>query len=98
VRWAEFTGADGLGVKFTCSVPMFMQALHYEAEDMEFARQRRGQQRMYNPPDWRSEICLNLDVRQLGLGGASCGPRPMDKYLVKAQKEEWTLNLEPCVR
>jgi beta-galactosidase len=98
VRWVEFTGADGKGVKFTCSVPMFMQALHYEAEDMEFARQRRGQQRMYNPPDRRNEVCLNLDIRQLGLGGASCGPRPMDKYLVKAQKEEWTLKLEPCVR
>jgi hypothetical protein len=98
VRWAEFIGADGRGVRFSCSVPMFMQALHYEVEDLEFARHRRGQQRVCNPPEWRDEVCLNLDIRQMGLGGASCGPRPMDKYLVKAQKEEWTLRLEPCVR
>ena len=33
---------------------------------------------------------LNLDCRQLGLGGASCGPKPMQKYIFPVQKETWT--------
>ena len=95
VRWAAFVGSDGKGVKFSASVPMFIQALHYGMEDLEFARHRRGQQRVYDPPERRDEVCLNLDVRQLGLGGASCGPKPMDKYLLPAAKEEWILRIEP---
>ena len=95
VRWAAFFGSDGKGVKFSCSVPMFMQALHYGVEDLEFARHRRDQQRINSPLVKRDEVCLNLDVRQLGLGGASCGPKPMDKYMLPAAKEEWTLRMEP---
>jgi hypothetical protein len=72
-----------------------MQALHYGVEDLEFARHRRDQQRINTPLVKRDEVCLNLDIRQLGLGGGSCGPIPMDKYLLPASKEEWTLRMEP---
>ena len=95
VRWAAFTGKDGKGVKFSGSVPLFMQALHYGVEDLEFARHRNGQQRVRIPLVKRDEVCLNLDVRQLGLGGASCGPAPMGKYMAPAKKEEWILRIEP---
>ena len=95
VRWVAFAGADGRGVKFSGSVPMFMQALHYGVEDLEFARHRNGQQRVRVPLVKRDEVCLNLDVLQLGLGGASCGPAPMEKYMAPARKVEWTLRVEP---
>ena len=95
VRWAEFTNAAGKGVRFSASEPLFMQALHYSAEDLEFSRHRRGQQRFRVPLAKRDEVCLNLDIRQLGLGGASCGPKPMGKYIFPVQREEWTLKVEP---
>ena len=95
VRWAAFVGSDGKGVKFMCSVPMFMQALHYGVEDLEFARHRNGQQRVRVPLVKRDEVCLNLDIRQLGLGGASCGPKPLSQYMLPAAREEWTLRIEP---
>ena len=95
VRWAEFTNAAGKGVRFSASEPLFMQALHYSAEDLEFSRHRRGQQRFRVPLAKRNEVCLNLDIRQLGLGGASCGPKPMGKYIFPVQREEWTLKIEP---
>jgi len=98
VRWAAFTDADGKGVKFSSSEPLFMQALHYGAEDMEFSRHRRADRRFRTPLVKRDEVCLNLDLRQLGLGGASCGPRPMDKYIFPIQREEWTLKIEPVSR
>ena len=95
VRWAEFTDAAGKGVRFSASEPLFMQALHYGFEDLEFARHRAGQKRYNTPLLPRAEVCLNLDVRQLGLGGASCGPKPMEKYIFPIEKTEWTLKITP---
>jgi len=44
------------------------------------------------------EVRLNLDVRQLGLGGASCGPKPMAKYIFPVERTQWTLRLSPVSR
>ena len=95
VRWVEFADKAGHGVRFSASCPLFVQALHYTAEDLEFARHRAGQQRFRAPLVPRPEVCLNLDVRQLGLGGNSCGPRPMDKYVFPIRRETWSLTIEP---
>jgi len=95
VRWIELTDKAGRGVRFSADQPLFAQALHYTMEDLEFARHRNGQQRILNIPDARPEVILNLDVRQTGLGGASCGPKPMQKYIFPVEKISWKLTLEP---
>ena len=95
VRWVAFAAADGRGVKFSASEPLFVQALHFTAEDLEFARHRNGQQRVRIPLVPRPEVFLNLDIRQLGLGGNSCGPQPMDIYVFPVQPESWTVKIEP---
>ena len=97
VRWVELTDDGGRGVRFSASEPLFVQASHFGWEDLEFARHRNGQQRIYAPLLPRKEICLNLDIRQLGLGGASCGPRPMDKYIFPIQTESWTVRIDPVL-
>ena len=96
VRWVEFTDADGKGVRVSGSVPLFVQALHYGWEDLEFARHRDRQQRIWNVKPPRAEVCLNLDVRQLGLGGGSCGPKPMDRYCFPIARTDWTLTFSPA--
>lgn len=80
VRWVEFTDASGRGVKFSSPEQMFMQALHYDMETLDNARHVAGERRRNAPLERRDEVCLNLDIRQTGLGGASCGPATMDKY------------------
>ena len=95
VRWVEFSDQDGKGVRFSSSEPLFVQALHYTLEDLEFARHRNGQQRTNVPLVPTPEVCLNLDIRQLGLGGSSCGPRPMAKYIFPIGREDWTVKLTP---
>lgn len=95
VRWAAFLDEKGSGVLFKCEQPMFVQALHYTWEDMEFARHRNGQERIYNPLVKHDDVILNLDIGQMGLGGASCGPRPMTKYLLVAQPCEWSILIKP---
>lgn len=95
VKWVEFTGDDGAGVRITSDNDMFVQALHYTWEDLEFSRHRAGQQRYRVPLNPRKEVCLNIDLRQLGLGGNSCGPKPLRKYIFPIQEENWTVRFEP---
>ena len=94
VRWAQFTDRRGRGVRFSSSDPFFMQALHYGWEDLEFSRHRNYQRRYRAPLVAREEVCLNLDFRQTGLGGASCGPAPMAKYRFDPSAPvEWTVEI-----
>lgn len=96
VRWVTFTDRHGRGACFTASEPMFMQALHYDWEDLYFARHQNGQTRWRTPLKPRREIMLNLDVRQTGLGGASCGPGPMEKYKFDPNAPvKWSIKIEP---
>ena len=95
VRWVTLSDLDGRGVRFSADRPLFVQALHYTWEDLEFARHRRREGRFHNVKAPRPEVCLNLDINQLGLGGASCGPGPMKKYIFPAQPENWTLFIDP---
>ncbi len=96
VRWAEFTDDKGNGVRFAADIPLFMQALHYTWEDLEFARHVNGQARIRTPLVPRDEILLNLDARQTGLGGGSCGPITMWKYRFNpSDATRWTMTLTP---
>lgn len=96
VRWAVFADAEGRGVRFSASEPMFVQALRYGWEDIEFSRHRLGERRIRSrlvPDDWTN---LNLDIRQLGLGSASCGNNPpLPQYRFPIQRTEWTLRIAP---
>ena len=98
VRTVQFTDEAGKGVGFSADRPLFVQALHYGREDLEFARHRNGEKRYRTPLVARPEVVLNLDIAQLGLGGASCGPRPMEKYIYRPQTETWTLTIKPVGR
>jgi beta-galactosidase len=95
VRWAEFTDRNGRGVRFSASEPLFVQALHYGWEDLFFSRHVSGQRRYRSPLVADDDVLVNLDVRQTGLGGNSCGPRPMAKYLFDPSAPvEWTMKIE----
>ena len=99
VRWVEFTDRVGRGVRFSASEPLFVQALHYGWEDFESARHLRGERRFRAQPVPRAEVLVNLDVRQTGLGGGSCGPATMEKYRFDPNAPvEWTLKIERAGR
>ena len=96
VRWVAFTDAAGLGVRFSQSEPIAFQAMEYDWEDLCFSRHRNGERRRRAPLAGQGATILNIDVRQTGLGGASCGPGPMDAYRFDSTKEvEWTLMVKP---
>ena len=75
VRWLSLTDADGKGVRFSASKPLFVQALHFAREDLEFARHRRGEPRVRatrNAPERVSAMGSPLPstfLRRLGAAG-----------------------------
>lgn len=95
VRWVAFTDDLGRGVRFSASSLMFVQALHYDVEDMEFSRHRAGMTRYRKPLERIPEVRLNLDIRQLGLGGASCGPKPQNESIFPVVKTSWIVRISP---
>ena len=96
VRWVRFVDEGGKGVEFAASEPMFVAALHYTWEDLDFARHRAGEKRHRTPLVPRPEVCVDLDVRQTGLGGGSCGPGPLEENVFDPRKEvRWTLEIRP---
>jgi len=92
-----FADESRRGVMFShVGSPLYVQALHYTWEDLEFARHRASQLRFERPLARRKEVCLNLDLRQCGLGNGSCGRnQTMVKYRFPAVPERWTLRIEP---
>ena len=94
VRWVEFRNPSGCGVRFEFPKPLFVQALHYGWEDLEFARHRNREGRKAHFPTPRKETVLNVDAVQTGLGGQSCGPIPMDKYVCKPGVTSWRVVLK----
>jgi beta-galactosidase len=93
----EFTGADGAGVRFVQSEPISFQALEYGWDELYSARHLSGERRRNTPLVPEDATLLNIDIRQTGLGGGSCGPGPLNQYRFDAAATvEWTLCLSPA--
>ena len=96
-RWVEFADAGGVGVRFVQSEPIAFQALEYGWEQMYFSRHLNGERRRHVSLVPEDATLLNIDIRQTGLGGESCGPIPLDNYRFDPSAAvEWTLRIEPA--
>ncbi|MBP8606213.1 MAG: discoidin domain-containing protein [Phycisphaerae bacterium] len=73
VRWAALTDSSGRGMMVITGGTYSVSAHHNTALDFD----RAGHIHRVIP---RSEIVLCIDAKHMGLGGASCGPAPMNQY------------------
>jgi beta-galactosidase len=89
VRWATLTGAAGAGL-FAAGLPrLSLNALHHSAADMDQAGH-------HHEMPARAETYLNLDARQMGLGGDdSWGALPLEKYRIEAGPLSYRFRLRP---
>jgi hypothetical protein len=67
---------------------MEASASHYSAADLYQATHTCDLVR-------RDETILNLDHKQSGLGGASCGPGTLPQYLIQPGKFQFSFRLRP---
>lgn len=95
VRWAALTGVDGRGLLFIAEGPLSVGVSRYDPRDVDDSRHENGERRMFSPMPRLNETVVSLDYRHMGLGGASCGPRPLEKYILRAHPVQWSVVLRP---
>jgi beta-galactosidase/beta-glucuronidase len=88
VRWASLTDVNGAGLLVVGMPLMEVTAQYFTAEDLEKAKHTYELKR-------RREIILNVDYKQSGVGGGSCGPDILLKYLVTPEPIRFSVRLRP---
>ena len=94
VRWVALSDSEGRGLLAVAEGEgnggawLNVSAHHYSTADLAQARHTFELTR-------REDITLNLDHRQSGLGGASCGPGTLPQYLVQPEEMAWRVRLRP---
>ncbi len=80
VRWLTLTNpTDGFGLRVAGATPFEASASHFTDADLTTALHTYD----LSP---RPEVILNLDLAQAALGGASCGPPTLEKYLLQPRR------------
>ncbi len=88
VRWVTVTNRTGHGIMIKAQNVLDFSALHYTPVDLDKADHPYELTK-------HKETVLSIDVAHNGLGGASCGPPPMDRYLLKTEKTEFSYSIKP---
>jgi beta-galactosidase len=88
VRWAKVSNHSGVGILIEADQQMNFSALHYTPFDLHKANHP------YELTKRKSTI-LTIDWNHCGLGGGSCGPPPMDRYLLLANETRFNYSIKP---
>ncbi len=88
VRWAALTNAAGSGLMVLTDGTYSVSAHHNTASDYASAQHIHR----LKP---RDEIVFCVDAKQMGLGGASCGPPPLEKYRLKSGAVQMNYTMRP---
>ncbi len=88
VTWATLNRENGTGLKVHGNQPFNFSAHRYTTDDLDRARHPFE----LTPRDF---VTLNLDMAQNGIGTASCGPGPLEQYLLKPEPFRFSLRLQP---
>lgn len=90
VRWFTVSNHNGVGMMVVANDGLNFSALHYTPLDLEKANHPYELTR-------RKETILTVDMEHCGLGGGSCGPGPLDKYLLKTEKATFSFSIRPYI-
>lgn len=91
IRWVSLTNNQNKGLKIISKNNLNFSALHFSDIDIAKTTHDFELEKIRKP-----EIYLNLDCIQQGLGNASCGPRPLPKYLIPVNTPmSYSFRIEP---
>ncbi|QRQ64033.1 DUF4981 domain-containing protein [Sphingobacterium multivorum] len=94
VRWMEIRNKQGEGLFFTADSTFSMSALHYFDKDLDDGPKR--QQRHAADLVKRKQTQVNIDLRQMGVGGInSWGAWPLHKYTLPYKDYSFSFVLKP---
>lgn len=91
IRHLTITDGNNSGLKISSKDRMNFAALHFPDSELWLAKHDFMLDKIRKP-----EVYLSLDCIQQGLGNASCGPRPLDKYMIPVnQPVSYSFRIEP---
>ena len=90
LRWMQLTG-DAASVRFAPDEPCEGSATRFTPQDLFAATHTTD----LTP---RSEVIVNLDVRQRGLGTGSCGPDTLEQYRLGGGEHHLDFAIRPLPR
>ncbi len=88
VRWAKISNKTGKGIMVSGNTPLETSVHHYSTQALTEAVHTYELVK-------EDKTYWNIDYRQRGLGGNSCGPLPMSKYILKPQTVHFSLSFVP---
>ena len=89
VRWVSFTDASGVGFRAVGLPEIYFSAWPFRMSELERAK-HSAEIRM------SKEITVNLDHRQMGVGGDdSWGAQPHKEYRIAPKPYDYRFRLEP---
>lgn len=95
-RWFALRGADGRGVVVTGDDLINFSALPVLQSDLDHDRSRGAPHRHGGDVIFRDIVSLNIDHRQMGVGGInSWGALPLPQYRIPAKSYAWSIRLTP---
>ena len=86
--WVALTNDSGKGIIFVAQSQMSFSALPYS--DADFLNSR-------HPQDLKKSgfTHLTIGLPEMGLGGNSCGPIPMEQYRLRANQKSFNYSIRP---
>ena len=90
VKWVTFTDDKGEGIRICTGNSFAFSALHYMDEELWQTKYKHELNKIHRP-----EIILHLDAAMRGLGNASCGPGPLEKYELREKNYSYGFVIEP---
>ena len=91
VRWFTISDNTNRGIKVTAKDNMSFSALHFTDEALWNALHDFELEKIRKP-----ETFVNIDCMQQGLGNASCGPLPLEQYMIPVNVPlHYSFRIEP---
>jgi len=88
VSWVALTNPRGMGMLAVGQPAINFSALRFTPMDLENARHTSE----LTP---RDEVILHLDYAQNGIGSNSCGPAPLQQYILQTEEFRFSVRLKP---
>ena len=88
VRWVKIIDVKDVGIKVSSTRPFETSARHYSQENLSEAAHTYDLEK-------KDRVFWYVDFQQNGLGGNSCGPRPMTPYLLQPRPIEFEFTISP---
>ena len=96
VRWFALRDAQGNGLAFAGEGLLGFSALPVLQSDLDHDRSRGAPHRHGGLVEFRDLVSINIDHRQMGLGGInSWGALPLEKYRLPAREYNWRFRIVP---